>query len=125
MHCGTGTSMGYHDHYVVDGGNQRNTLAAPVTPVNVMKIVPLRDFLWRVWCRRRLRTGQMTGDTTYGTAGNIVALEVAGIRAYVLLLDFGRPTFFCGMFGFTYDAQRDEYHCPQGQPLPRHTIKSA
>ena len=33
----------------------------------------------------------MTGDTTYGTTENIVALEDAGIRAYVPLPDLGSP----------------------------------
>ena len=34
---------------------------------------------------------QVTGDTTYGTVENIVALEDAGIRAYVPLPDFDAP----------------------------------
>ena len=43
----------------------------------------MRDLLWRVCFRRKIRPHQVTGDTTYGTAENIVALEDAGIRAYV------------------------------------------
>ena len=80
--------LGYHDHYVVDGGKRRIILAALVTPADVMENVPMRDLLWRVCFRRKLRPRQVTGDTTYGTIENIVALEDAGIRAYVPLPDF-------------------------------------
>src|SRR5215218_4840849 len=88
MRTGSGTILGYHDHYVVDGGKQRIILAALVTPADVMENVPLQDLLWRVCFRRKLRPRQVTGDTTYGTIENIVALEDAGIRAYLPLTDF-------------------------------------
>ena len=57
-----------------------------------MENVPLRDLLWRVCFRRKLRPHQVTGDTTYGTVENIVAIEDAGIRAYVPLPDFDQRT---------------------------------
>jgi transposase len=66
MWHGSRTSLGYHDHYVVDGGKARIILAALVTPADVMEIVPLRDLLWRVCFRWKLRPRQVTGDTTYG-----------------------------------------------------------
>jgi transposase len=123
MRTGTKTRLGYHDHYVVDGGKQRIILAALLTPSDVMENVPLRDLLWRVCFRRKLRPRQVTGDTTYGTTENIVALEDAGIRAFFPLPDFdGRTTFF-GQGKFVFDATRDEYRCPQGQPLPRRKTK--
>ena len=115
--------LGYHDHYVVDGGKQRIILAALVTPADVMENVPLRDLLWRVCFRRKLRPGQVTGDTTYGTTENIVALEDAGIRAFFPLPDFDRRTPFIGKSAFTYDAGQDAYHCPQGKRLPRRKTK--
>jgi hypothetical protein len=52
-----------------------------------------------------------------------VALEDAGIRAYVPLPDFDRRTPFFGKSEFAYDAERDEYRCPQHQPLKRKTAK--
>jgi hypothetical protein len=88
-----------------------------------MENVPLRDLLWRVCFRRKLRPRQVTGDTTYGTVENIVAVENAGIRAYFPLPDFEHRTAFYGRTAFTYDVARDEYRCPQGQPLPRRKIK--
>jgi hypothetical protein len=88
-----------------------------------MENVPLRDLLWRVCFRRKLRPHQVTGDTTYGTVDNIVAVEDAGIRAYFPLPDFDHRTPFYGKGEFAYDADRDEYRCPQGQALPRRKIK--
>ena len=123
MRIASGTSLGYHDHYVVDGGKGRIILAALVTPADVMENVPLRDLLWRICFRRKLRPSQVTGDTTYGTTENIVALEDAGIRAFFPLPDFDQRTPFFGKSAFTYDAAADLYRCPQGQPLPRRKTK--
>src|SRR4051812_48377291 len=39
--------LGYHDHYVVDGGKRRIILAAFVTPADVMENQAMRDLLWR------------------------------------------------------------------------------
>jgi hypothetical protein len=67
-------------------------LAALVTPADVMENVPLQDLLWRVCFRRKIRPRQVTGDTTYGTVENIVAVEDAGIRASMPLPDFDART---------------------------------
>jgi transposase len=112
-----GTRLGYHDHYVVDGGKARIVLAALVTPADVMENQPMRDLLWRVRFRRKLRPRQVTGDTTYGTLENIVAIEDEGIRAYVPLPDFDRRTPFFGKGDFAYDAEADAYGCPGGALL--------
>jgi transposase len=118
-----GTALGYHDHYVVDGGKARIILAALITPADVMENVPLQDLLWRVCFRRKLRPRQVIGDTTYGTTENIVAVEDAGIRAFFPLPDFEHRTAFYGRDAFTYDVDRDAYCCPQGQVLPRRKTK--
>jgi transposase len=124
MRTGNRTILGYHDHYVVDGGKARIILAALVTPADVMENVPMRDLLWRVCFRRKLRPHQVTGDTTYGTVENIVAVEDAGIRAYVPLPDWGsrRPAFL-SQDDFAYDAANDQYRCPEGSVLRRETAK--
>ena len=59
----------------------------------------------------------------YGTIENVVAIEDAGIRAYIPLSDFEHRTAFYGRDAFTYDPERDEYRCPEGQPLLRHRAK--
>jgi hypothetical protein len=114
---GGGLDLGYHDHYVVDGGKARIILAALVTPAEVRENLPALDLLWRVCFRWKLRPKQVTGDTTYGTTENIVAIEDAGIRAYVPLPDFDHRTHFFGRERFTYDPHGDVYRCPGGQEL--------
>jgi hypothetical protein len=103
---------------VVDGGKQRMILAALVTPAEVMENQPMLDLLWHVRFRWRLRPRHVTGDTKYGTLENIKAIEDAGIRAYIPL--FNRDNehgAYDGSSRFTYDAVRDVYICPAGQPL--------
>jgi transposase len=119
---GGGLHYGYHDHYAVDGGTARVILGVLVTPADVMENQPFLDLLWRACCRWRLRPRQVTGDTTYATVENIVAVEDQGIRAYVPLPDWDRTPFY-GPSRFRYDAERDEYRCPQGQRLRRVTAR--
>ena len=64
MRAGGRPALGYHDPYVVDGGKRRIVLAVLVTPADVMENVPMRDLLWRVRFRRKLRPRHVTGDTT-------------------------------------------------------------
>jgi transposase len=115
--------LGYHNHYVVDGGKRRIILAALITPADVMENQPMLDLLWRVRFRRKLHPCQATGDTTYGTVENIVALEDQGIRAYVPLPDMNHRRPFFGQDDFTYDAAHDAYSCPAGHALSRERIK--
>jgi transposase len=115
--------LGYHDHYVVDGGKRRIILAALITPADVMENQPMLDLLWRVRFRRKLHPRQATGDTTYGTVENIMALEDAGIRAYVPLPNMNHRRPFYGQDEFAYDADHDTYCCPAGHVLARERIK--
>ena len=41
------------------------------------------------------------------------------------LTNFDERTAYYGASRFTYDADRDEYRCPQGQPLTRRRMKVA
>jgi hypothetical protein len=120
---GGGSDLGYHTHYAVDGGKARIILTALVTPSDVMDNQPMRDLLWHCRFRWHLPLEQVTGDTRYGTTENIVAIERAGIRAYVPLPDFDKRTPFFGKQAFTYEAQADRYRCPAGTVMPRHTAK--
>ncbi len=112
-----GSRLGYQTHYIVDGGKARIILAALVTPSEVMENQPVLDLLWRTRFRWKLHPRQFTGDTAYGTAENIVALEEQHIRAYVPLPDFDKRTEFFGQRDFRYDAERDVYICPHGADL--------
>ena len=114
---GGGVHLGYHTHYVVDGGKSRMILAVLVVPGEVMDNQPMLDLLWHVYFRWRVRPQQVTGDTKYGTIEIIKAIEEAHIRAYVPLPDWEHMTPYYGPAQFTYDAAHDLYHCPQGHPL--------
>jgi hypothetical protein len=120
---GGGSHLGYHTHYRIDGGyppgEARIILAVLVTPSEVMENQPFLDLLWRSRFRWHLDLVPVTGDTTYGTIENIVALANAGIRAYMPLSDCGtRPGCF-GKQDFRYDAAHDVYVCLHGAILRR------
>src|SRR3954447_24089194 len=112
-----GLHFGYHDHYAVDGGKARIILEVLVTPADVMENQPFLDLLWRARCRWHLRPRQVAGDTAYGTVEAIVALEDAGIRAYVPLADWDGRTPYYGPSRFSYEPDRDQVRCPNGQVL--------
>jgi len=118
-----GLHLGYHDHYAVDGGKARIILGVLVTPADVMENQPFLDLLWRACCRWRIKPRHVTGDTTYGTIENIVAVEDQGIRAYVPLPDFEQRTPYYGASRFTYDPERDAYCCPANHWLRRRKAK--
>jgi len=118
MHTkGEGRHPGYHTHYVVDGGKARIITAVLVTPSEVMENQPMLDLVFRTRFRWKLWPRQATGDTTYGTVDNIVALEHEHIRAYVPLPDFDQRTAFYGQREFQYDPEQDAYTCPNGALL--------
>ena len=113
--------MGYHAHYVVDGGKPRVILSALVTPADVTENQPMLDLLWRTIFRWRARVRRVTGDSTYGTKGIVAAVEKASIRAYVSMADFESRSPYYGSSRFHYDAEQDLYRCPQGEPLRLYT----
>jgi transposase len=117
MSDGRTPALGYHDHYVVDGGKARIILAALVTPADVMENVPMQDLLWRARFRWHLHPKRAIGDATYGTVDNIRALEEAGLHAYVPISAVGKRAGFFGPEAFTYDAEQDNYTCQNGVVL--------
>jgi len=118
MPLGSGrTHLGYHDHYVVDGGRARIILTALVTPAEVQDNQPALDLLWRTRFRWKLRPRQVTADTKYGTVENIAAIEAEQIRAYVPLSEVGQRAGVFGEQEFRYDPVADAYHCPGEQTL--------
>ncbi len=115
---GGGTHLGYHTHYVVDGGKRRIILAVLVTPGEVMDNHPMLDLLWHTCFRWHLRPKQVTADSLYGTGENLKAIEEAHIRAYIPVAERGQHNMgYYGLAQFTYDAGQDQYRCPQGQVL--------
>jgi transposase len=55
--------LGYHDHYVVDGGRARIILAALVTPASIMDNTPMLDLVRWVRFRWRAHPAIAVGDT--------------------------------------------------------------
>jgi transposase len=112
-----GPDMGYHTHYVVDGGKARIILNVLVTPSEVMDNQPMLDLLWRTRFRWKLWPRQVTGDRKYGTEENIAAIEREHIHAYIPLPDHDHRTAFFSPDQFRYEATRDVYICPAGKEL--------
>jgi transposase len=122
---GHGLHLGYHTHYVVDGGKKRIILNVLVTPSEVMENQPMLDLLWRTQFRWKLHPHQVTGDTTYGTLDNIQGIEDAHIRAYMPLAEPGERNLLLGIDQFLYDAEKDLYTCPQGKELTYYYTRHA
>jgi hypothetical protein len=112
-----GVDLGYHTHYVVDGGKARIIVAALVTPSEVMDNQPMLDLLWRTRFRWKLWPRQVTGDKKYGSEENLVAIEHQSIHAYISIADMDHRTEFFSSEVFSYDAERDVYICPAGKEL--------
>ena len=119
---GQKATLGYHDHYVIDGGKARIILNARVTPADVMENAPMLPLLRRAMFRWRVKSKRGVADTTYGTADNIREIEQSGITAYVPLPDWEQRTPYYGPSLFTHDAERDIYLCPQGETLRRDKV---
>ena len=115
------TRMGYHAHYVVDGGRARVILNVLITPADVTENQPMLDLLFRTRFRWRTRVRRVTGDAKYGTKEIIAAVEKASVRADVSMADFEGRSPYYGASRFVYDAEEDLYRCPRGEPLRLYT----
>jgi transposase len=115
--------LGYHDHYLTDGGRERIILSVLVTPSEVMENQVMLDLLWNTCFRWKLWPAQVAADTTYGTIENIIPIEDAGIAMYTPLPDWDKRTEYFGASRFTYDPESDTYRCPNGETLRRETVK--
>ena len=112
-----GADLGYHTHFVVDGGKARIILQVLVTLSEVMDNQPMLDLLWRTRFRWKLWPRHVTGDRKYDTEENLVAIEREHIHAYVPSPDLDHRTEFFSADQFRYEAERDVYVCPAGKDL--------
>ena len=115
--AGDRAQLGYHDHYVVDGGRARIILAALVTPASIMDNIPMLDLIRWSRFRWHVQPSIAVGDTRFGTVPNIVGLEQDGLRAYLPTPIQSRSHQFYPLERFRYDPERDLFVCPQGQEL--------
>jgi hypothetical protein len=95
----------------------RIILSAPVTPASIMDNTPLLDMIHWGRSRWQLEPEIAAGDAKDGTAPNVAGLEKAGIKAYLPLADLSKRTQCYPASCFQYDAERDQYLCPQQQIL--------
>jgi transposase len=113
-------SLGYHTHYIVDGGKARIILVALTTPSSIMDNTPMLDM--ERWARFRwsISPSIAVGDRKYGTIPNIVGLEQDGMKAYTPTSDFSQRNKFYSYEHFKYDVERDLFICPQDHEMPLH-----
>jgi transposase len=110
--------LGYRDHYIVDGGKARIILSALVAPASIMDNTPLLDLIDWTCSRWHLEPKIATGDAKYGTVPNIVGLGERGIKAYLPTPDLSKRSEYYSSDLFQYDAENDQYICPQEHILP-------
>jgi len=109
--------LGFHDHYVVDGGKARVILAALVTPADVQDNQVMIDLLDRVRFRYQLHVRRAVGDSKYAIGENLRALAERGIHAYMPVVDYEQASPFFHHADFVYDTVTDTYRCPNGATL--------
>ena len=115
---GDRAKLGYHTHYVVDGGKSRIILAALTTPSSIMDNTPMLDLARWVRFRWQLNPEIAVGDSKYGTIHNISELEKDGIRAYTPITNLNIRTKHYTMNDFYYNEEQNHYICPEGHLLP-------
>jgi hypothetical protein len=115
--------LGYHMHYVVDGGRARIILAVLVTPASIMDNTPMLDLARHTRFRWKLHPHLAVADKKYGTVSNIVGLEQDGIRAYLGMPDFRPRHKVFSHEDFRYDPEQDHDICPAGKVLPRSSFE--
>jgi len=115
---GGGAVLGYRDHYIFDGGKARIILSALVSPASIMDNTPLLDLIDWTCSRWSLEPRIAVGDAKYGTVPNMVGLEKRGIKAYLPTADLSKRNEYYSSDMFQYDAENDQYICPQKHFLP-------
>ncbi len=110
--------IGYHMHYMVDGGRNRIILGALVTPADILDHTPMLDLIRWGRFRWQIDIQRAVGDSRYGTTENIVGLFASGIQPYTLRPEFRKPSKY-PYETFRYDPEQDIYYCPEGNVLKR------
>ena len=111
--------LGYHTHYIVDGGKKRIILGALVTPANIQDNYPMLDFIRWVHFRWQIKPRIAVGDSKYGTTDNIVALFEEKILPFTPRANYRSTQKLYPADMFRYDPEQDIYYCPQDQILKK------
>ena len=86
-----------------------------------MEVGSTKAMVNRVQAQHDLKPERLIGDTAYGTASMLAwMVDAKGIEPHVPVWDMTRrtdETFSSG--NFQWNAETDEYRCPQGHALRR------
>lgn len=109
----------------MDGGRNRIVLATLVTPAAIQDNQPMLDLARWVHFRWQLDVDMAVGDSKYGSIDNIVGLLQDGVVSLTPRTDYNSGKQFYSNDRFHYDAEKDIYLCPQGNPLKRQGVYQA
>jgi transposase len=111
--------LGYHTHYVVDGGKSRIVVGVLVTPAAIQDNQPMLDLARWTRFRWQITPDMAVGDSKYGTTDNIVGLLHDDVLPITPRPDYSSRKQFYRNDRFRYDAEQDVYYCPQNQILKK------
>ena len=116
---GTPARLGYYDNYLVD--NQSCIIVGVQATAARMsqETVAAQDMLTRFARWRGRAPESLAADTTYGNGEFLQWLADRRVTAYMRTRDsiHRKRSPFYGPERFTYEADKDRYICPAGQPL--------
>ena len=116
---GTPARLGYYDNYLVD--NQSCVIVGVQATAARMsqETVAAQDMLTRFTQWQGRTPESVAADTTYGNGEFLQWLADRSITPYMRTRDSIRrkKSPFYGPERFTYEADKDRYICPAGQPL--------
>jgi transposase len=111
--------LGYHVHYVVDGGTSRIIVGVLATPAAIQDNQPMLDLTRWARFRWQLTPEIAVGDSKYGSIDNIVGLFHDNILPLTPRADYSSGKEFYHNDRFRYDTEQNVYYCPQNQVLKK------
>jgi transposase len=112
-----GGKLGYHDHYVVDGGTARIIVGVLVTPADVQDNQAFLDLLDRARFRFQLPVCRVVADSKYATGANLHGLAERDIVGYMPVVEYDQSSPFFQQKDFSFDRAANTYRCPHGVTL--------
>ena len=117
---GVGSMLAHKIHIAVADGKDRIVTAVTTTPGAVQEHTQVPELLTRHWMVTGEKPEEVVGDAGYGIMSTYEFLDKLGISPnmpYRHARDSRRDLKH--KVGFSYDAERDVYICPEGKTLYR------
>ena len=118
--------FGYFSNYLID--NEHAVIVdVNATPARLAdEIVAARGMIERTAATHGLTPQRLAADKSYGTGPFLAWLLERKVEPHIPVLDRqGQTDGYMPRECFAYDAQKDEYTCPQGRVLTRQGAASA